>query len=146
MQRAFLDTALTMPADAPLPHPFDPLSKEEIETAISVVKKAHGDDLLFNVVSLQEPRKAEMTAWLENPTSAARPVRIADAVVIASDGKVYDGLVDLQKGSIVSWEVLDGLQPIVSYCMNHDGVHFQHHPQNPINMPARARSLWRSSS
>lgn len=103
-----------MPAGTLVPHPFDPLSKEEIERAISVVKKAHGDELLFNVVSLQEPRKADMTAWLENPTSAPRPVRIADAVAIASDGKVYDGLVDLSKGSIVSWEVLDGLQPIIT--------------------------------
>lgn len=102
-----------MPADVRLPHPFDPLSKEEIEAAIAIIKKAHGDNLLFNVISLQEPRKAQMTAWLENPASALRPVRVADVVVICPDGKVCDGLVDLQKGTITSWEELDGLQPIV---------------------------------
>lgn len=93
-------------------HPFDPLSAAEIESAISIVKKAHGD-VFFNVVSLREPRKAEMTAWLANPTKVAKPVRVADVVVIAPGGKVFDGLVDLSTGSIVSWELLDGLQPIV---------------------------------
>jgi primary-amine oxidase len=93
-------------------HPFDPLSAAEIESAISIVKKAHGN-VVFNVVSLQEPRKAEMTKWLENPTSP-KPNRIADVVVIAEGGQIYDGLVNLKAGQIVSWELLDGLQPIVS--------------------------------
>jgi len=95
-----------------LPHPFDPLSKEEIRSVVNVVKKAHGD-LFFNVVSLHEPRKAEMTKWLEDP-SAPRPARIADLVVIAPRGKVYDALVDLASETITKWELLDGLQPIVS--------------------------------
>lgn len=103
-----------MPSTTPIPHPFDPLSREEIEATIAIVKKAHGNDLLFNVISLQEPRKAEMTAWLANPERAPRPTRIADAVAIGPNGKVYDGLINLQTRSIVSWEVLDGLQPIVS--------------------------------
>lgn len=96
-----------------LPHPLDPLSLDEIQAAISVVKKAHGD-VFFNVVSLHEPRKAEMTAWLADPEKASRPVRIADIVVIAPGGTVYDGLVDLKTGTITHWEALEGLQPIVS--------------------------------
>ena len=95
-----------------LSHPFDPLTLDEIEAAISVVKKAHGD-VFFNVVSLHEPRKAEMTKWLESPASATRPRRIADIVVIAPGGRVYDGLVDLEDSSITKWELLDGVQPIV---------------------------------
>lgn len=94
-----------------LPHPFDPLSLEEIRSAIGIVKKAHGD-VFFNVVSLHEPRKAEMTAWL-GKQETPRPVRIADVVVIGPEGKVYDGLVDLAEGKITKWELLDGLQPIV---------------------------------
>jgi primary-amine oxidase len=101
----------SMPVDE-LPHPFDPLDLTEIETAISVVKKAHGD-VFFNVVSLHEPRKAQMKAWLENPDSALRPARIADVVVIAPGGKVYDGLVDVKTAKIVKWELLEGAQPIV---------------------------------
>ncbi|EAA31244.1 peroxisomal copper amine oxidase [Neurospora crassa] len=99
--------------DTTLPHPFDPLSREEIENTIFTVKKAHGD-VYFNVVSLQEPRKAEMTAWLEDPTKAPRPKRLADVVVIAPGGKVYDGLVDPAKGEIVSWELAEGQQPILT--------------------------------
>lgn len=96
-----------------VPHPFDPLSLDEIETAITTVKKAHGD-VFFNVVSLHEPRKADMTAWLADPEKAPRPTRIADVVVIAPGGKVYDGFVDIKTATITHWEELDGLQPIVS--------------------------------
>jgi primary-amine oxidase len=96
-----------------LPHPFDPLSLEEIQTAISTVRKAHGD-VKFNVVSLQEPRKAEMTAWLEAPDSAPRLARVADIVVIAPGSKVYDGLVDIASTKIIKWEQIEGAQPIVS--------------------------------
>ncbi|KAB5566288.1 copper amine oxidase [Coniochaeta sp. 2T2.1] len=99
--------------DTTLPHPLDPLSIPEITTAINVIKKAHGE-VKFNVVSLHEPRKAEMQAWLENPTSAPRPRRIADIVVIAPGSKVYDGLVDIADAKILKWELLDGAQPIIT--------------------------------
>lgn len=101
---------------ADIPHPFDPLSLDEIETTITLVKKAYGD-VFFNVVSLHEPRKAEMTAWLAEPKKAPRPARVADVVVIAPGGAVYDGLVDIKSGKITHWEQLDGLQPIVSSCL-----------------------------
>lgn len=95
-----------------VPHPFDPLSLAEIETAITTVKKAHGD-VFFNVVSLHEPRKAEMMTWLADPENTPRPARVADIVVIAPGGKVFDGLVDLKEVKIVKWEQMDGVQPIV---------------------------------
>ncbi len=93
------------------PHPFDPLSLEEIETAITAVKKAHGD-VFFNVVALHEPRKAEMMSWLADPSVTA-PARVADVVVIAPGGKVYDGLVDVKTAAITKWELMHGVQPIV---------------------------------
>lgn len=101
-------------ATAFLPHPFDPLNSEEITTAISIVRKAHGDSLAFQAVSLLEPRKADMVAWLEDEAKAPRPVRMADVTVIGPGGKVQDGFVDLSTGNIVKWETLDGVQPIVS--------------------------------
>ena len=97
------------------PHPFDPLSASEIEAAIAVVQKAHGSDLRFNVVSLQEPRKAVMQPWLADSTSNPKPPRVADIVVITKEGKVYDGLVDLDKEIIISWEHAEGQQPIVIF-------------------------------
>ncbi|KAI3398377.1 hypothetical protein diail_9469 [Diaporthe ilicicola] len=96
-----------------IPHPLDPLSLEEIETAITSVKKTHGD-VFFNVVSLHEPRKAEMSAWLADPDKSPRPARVADVVVIAPGGKVFDGLVDVKTASIKHWEQLDGVQPIIT--------------------------------
>jgi primary-amine oxidase len=99
-----------------MPHPFDPLTPSEIEAAITTVKKAHGD-VLFHVVSLQEPRKAEMTAWLAAPDTAPRPKRVAEVTVIAPGGRVYDGLVDLTEPRITAWELLDGQQPIVGICV-----------------------------
>jgi primary-amine oxidase len=97
----------------PLPHPFDPLSLGEIELAVALVKKAHGN-VKFNVVSLQEPHKAEMTAWLANPTGPRRPVRVAEVVVISEQGKIFEGLVDLETSKISKWEQVHGAQPIVS--------------------------------
>lgn len=95
-----------------IPHPFDPLSPREIELAVEVVKKAHGN-VKFNVVAAQEPRKAEMTAWLASPSTARRPKRVADVVIISSAGKIYQGLVDLEARQITKWAQVDGAQPIV---------------------------------
>ncbi|TQN65480.1 Copper amine oxidase 1 [Colletotrichum shisoi] len=94
-------------------HPLDPLSSAEIQKAIAVVKAAHGD-VFFNVVSLHEPRKAELTRWLASPTTTPLPSRIADVVVIAKGGKVYDGLVDIASGAITKWELMQGVQPIIT--------------------------------
>jgi primary-amine oxidase len=100
-------------SDPQLPYPLDPLSLDEIQVAITTVKKAHGD-VFFNVVSLHEPRKAEMQAWLEKPDSTPVPSRVADIVVIAPGAKVYDGLVDLHQKTVIKWEYMEGVQPIIT--------------------------------
>jgi primary-amine oxidase len=98
---------------APPPHPFDPLSNAEIESAAQIVGKQHGK-VYYNAITLYEPRKKEMLKWLEDPEHTPRPKRVADVVVIAPGGKVFDGLVDLEKGDILKWEQLEGVQPLVS--------------------------------
>lgn len=95
-----------------LPHPFDPLSGEEITRAVDIVKKAHGQ-LFYQAVTLLEPRKSEMTKWLEDEANAARPARLADVTAIGPDGKVYDAFVDLATTTIIKWEELSDVQPIV---------------------------------
>lgn len=103
----------TMPvSNSSLSHPLDPLSSAEIRTAISIVREAN-QDVNFNVVSLQEPRKAAMTKWLESRSPTTKPPRIADVTTISPGGKVGDGLVDISSGKIVKWEWVDGMQPIV---------------------------------
>lgn len=95
------------------PHPFDPLSGPEIELVTQFIKKSHGN-VNFHVVTLQEPRKADMKPWLENPQRAARPARVAEVVIIKSDGKVFEGLVNLSGPRIIEWKPVHGEQPIVS--------------------------------
>ena len=105
--------AMHVAGSPPSPHPFDPLAAAEIEKATRLVTKEHGK-LAFNAVTLFEPRKKEMLAWLADPEHTKRPPRIADIVAIKKGGVVYDGLVDLEEGKIVRWESNDGVQPLVS--------------------------------
>ena len=106
------------------PHPFDPLSESEIEAAVAVVRehpKCHAQthQVHFNAVSLWEPRKTEMLAWLANPQRVTRPRRVADVVVGIQSGEqkvLVDALIDLEEGRVVGWEESrEGVQPIVCY-------------------------------
>ena len=95
------------------PHPFDPLSSLEIEAAVSLVRAEYGS-LFYNAVTLLEPRKAEMLAWLANPDYSPKPHRIADIVAIGKGSKVYDGHVDLDERKIIKWEQTPGVQPLIT--------------------------------
>lgn len=97
----------------PPPHPLDPLSAAEIEAATAIIRLEH-PSLFYNAVTLQEPRKAAMQAWLADPEHVLRPHRVADVVAVGKGSKVYDGLVDLEDRKVLSWEVVDGVQPLVS--------------------------------
>ena len=94
-------------------HPLDPLTKPEIEVAVELVRKDHGN-IFFNTVTLQEPRKAAMLTWLADPDHATRPPRIADVVVLGKGGKVFEGLVDLDREAITEWKAVEEEQPLVS--------------------------------
>ncbi|KAF1351668.1 hypothetical protein EJ07DRAFT_137182 [Lizonia empirigonia] len=95
------------------PHPFDPLSEAEIEAAVALVRRDHAD-VFFNAVTLWEPRKAEMMAWLSAPNVAPRPHRVADVVCIGRGSKVFDARVDLTEQQVVSWELTEGVQPLIT--------------------------------
>uniref|UniRef100_A0A093V6W7 Amine oxidase n=1 Tax=Talaromyces marneffei PM1 TaxID=1077442 RepID=A0A093V6W7_TALMA len=100
-------------ATAPPPHPLDPLSTLEIDTTVALIREKYSP-VNFNAVSLYEPRKAEMLAWLQNPEKAPRPARCAEVVCIAPQGKVYDGIVDLNKKEVLDWKHTPGVQPIIT--------------------------------
>jgi len=114
-------------------HPLDPLSASEIQNAVAIVNKEH-KGLFYNAVTLLEPRKAEMLAWLASPETAPRPHRVADVVAIGRGSKVYDGLVNLDEGKIESWELTDGVQPLVRSL--HSAL---------LTELTRIRSPWRTS-
>ena len=96
----------------PPPHPFDPLSASEIEKAVSLVRAEYGP-LAYNAVTIWEPRKADMLAWLKDPEHTLRPHRVADVVAIKKGGTVFDGLVDLNEEKILKWDSNEGVQPLV---------------------------------
>lgn len=96
----------------PHPHPFDPLTAAEIEKAVALVSREHGQ-LAFNAVTVWEPRKKDMLAWLADPDHSPRPHRVADVVAIRKGGTVYDGMVDLDEQKIIQWESTEGVQPLV---------------------------------
>jgi len=96
----------------PPPYPFDPLTASEIEEAVNIIAQER-EKLYYNAVTLHEPRKAEMMAWLADPGHTNRPHRTADVVAIGKGSKVYDGLVDLEEKKILRWELTEGVQPLV---------------------------------
>jgi len=94
------------------PHPLDPLDVTELSYATSLTCAAHGQ-LRFNTITLHEPAKAEFLEWLASPASL--PDRKAEVVAIGHEGRgVYDGVVNLTKGVIETWKLLEGVQPIIT--------------------------------
>lgn len=94
-------------------HPFDPLSSDEIAAAVAIVKKEY-PDVFFNAVTLSEPPKKEMMRWVASPDTVPRPARLAEIVAIGRGSKVFDGLVDIQAGKILKWELTEGVQPLIT--------------------------------
>ncbi|KAF8462547.1 peroxisomal copper amine oxidase [Kalaharituber pfeilii] len=99
------------------PHPFDPLSLEEIEYAVAITRRKleaeyPGTRLRFNTVALHEPPKADFLTWLETPTK--RPQRKTEVIVVSNLGGVFDGVVNLVEGKVEKWEKLVGMQPMIT--------------------------------
>ncbi|PUU83272.1 primary-amine oxidase [Tuber borchii] len=95
------------------PHPFDPLSNTEVEYVTAIVREKYGQ-LKYNAVTLNEPLKKEMLAWLADEENAPRPRRKAEVVAIDKSFILYDGIVDLIDGKIIAWEKLEGVQPMIT--------------------------------
>ncbi|OXV10221.1 hypothetical protein Egran_02016 [Elaphomyces granulatus] len=113
LKQLTLQANATSSEESSPPYPFDPLSATEIDTAVALLREKYGH-LNFNAVTLYEPRKAKMVAWLTDPGGAPRPVRAADVVAIAPGGKIYDGIVDLEEKKIVQWKHTPGVQPLIT--------------------------------
>ncbi|KAF3901344.1 hypothetical protein ABW21_db0201266 [Orbilia brochopaga] len=93
-------------------HPLDPLSAAEISVASTLIKARHvGKRFQFRYVTLVEPPKAVMTAYLDEElagrTPAGRPERIAEALYSIFDHetgwsyKVYEAIVNLNTNQVV---------------------------------------------
>ena len=92
------------------PHPFDPLSPDEISRAATIVRPHFGQqqDVNFRVITLQEPPKKAMVSFIETSNPEDRPARCARVDVVvetsAEDEKfaLFELLVDLDLGKVVA--------------------------------------------
>ncbi len=93
-------------------HPLDPLSAEEISTAVEVLRreKGLGDQHRFVSVVLREPEKSQVLEF-----SNGRPIhREAFAILLdRAENNAFEAVVSLQDRAIVSWEQILGVQPQV---------------------------------
>ncbi|KAK4200371.1 copper amine oxidase [Triangularia verruculosa] len=95
-------------------HPFDPLSPEEISQAAGLVRASFpGKRPNFRFITLREPPKKDMVAFLERQLQGSSPSRTARVqVVIENSGPspnaLYELLVDLDQNVVVQKQHLEG--------------------------------------
>lgn len=92
------------------PHPLDPLSAEELQRTVEVLRER--DELtetaLFPIVTLAEPSKEEVHSF----NGDEPPPRRAFAVILDREqNHVYETVVDLVAGKVQSWKEVKGVQP-----------------------------------
>lgn len=87
-------------AAAAAAHPLDPLSEEEIRTAVQIMKAdARLASAAFPLIALAEPSKADVLAWTASP---ARPVARRARAVATVGHHLFEVLVDLSARRLTS--------------------------------------------
>jgi primary-amine oxidase len=104
---------------APAPHPLDPLTTDEVIQTASLIRKDKGEtDFIFNTITLREPPKDVMMAYLDWDKTASKPESIErEAFVIIIErpsGHVHEAIVSLTQNKIKSWMNIKGVQPILT--------------------------------
>ena len=98
------------PAPASVVHPLDPLSPNEIESAVSILRseKTLGNRVRFESVELKEPSKSSILS-----RNGSKP-NGREAFIILLDnetGATYEAVVSLDEHKLVSWTHIPGVQP-----------------------------------
>jgi len=91
-------------------HPLDPLTADEITTAIAVLRTSGQlpADAIFPLVTLREPSKADVLSFRPGDT----PQREALVVVLdRPNNATYEAVVDLNARRLISWQQRPGVQP-----------------------------------
>jgi primary-amine oxidase len=99
-----------------VPHPLDPLNSAEIRSTVHALARDAGVTPAFRYasVSLAEPPKVELLAWLADPVHLPHPARRAEAVVWnRADNRAYEARVLLAAdGAVVeSFVHVPGVTP-----------------------------------
>ncbi|MDQ3753868.1 MAG: tyramine oxidase, partial [Acidobacteriota bacterium] len=108
----FLLPAFGVRAVGAPPHPLDPLSAEEIGSAVKILRAAANfpKEAMFSTVVLNEPSKADVL----NFKSGAKFRREAFVVVLDREKNLtYEATIDLRSNKILSWKEIAGVQPLV---------------------------------
>jgi len=107
-------------------HPLQSISAAEIQSARDVVLTFHEKDVIsFREIFIQEPRKAELSLYLDAEhngklsSATASPSRLAKCQydVIGSDKIPYyhEATIDIKAGTVLEHEVIgEGLQPALT--------------------------------
>lgn len=103
--------ALPSPMLLAAPHPLDPLSAEEMEAAVDILKgfEAFPDAASFATLVLHEPPKDEVLAF------AGKAFRREAFAIIydRQENRTFEAVVDLRKKALASWAEMKGSQPLV---------------------------------
>jgi primary-amine oxidase len=91
-------------------HPLEPLTKEEIATAVKVLQASGkvGAETRFPVIALQEPSKAEVLAY-----KRGTPIQRQAFIVVyeRATSTTSEAVVDCTHSAHVSWKKVPGVQP-----------------------------------
>src|SRR5262249_16148384 len=92
-------------------HPLDPLTADEVARAWSLVRTHDGLGSRVRVISiaLAEPLRALSGPRADHPVERAAFVVLMDSDV----RKVYEAVVSLTRGRVVSWTHVPGVQPAI---------------------------------
>ena len=96
--------AAALLANAASAHPLDGLSASEMTRAVEILRlggQLKGGKIA--TVTLDEPEKGAVLAWKEG---AAAPRRAL--VRILQDGRSYQGVVDLDRSRVTTWQAMNG--------------------------------------
>jgi primary-amine oxidase len=92
-------------------HPLDPLTPDEIQAAVEIVRreKRLGESWRFVTVALAEPSRPEMVAYRPGQPLARRALVL---VMDVASGKAFEATIDLGESRVSRYEPLaEGLQP-----------------------------------
>src|SRR5438034_3815764 len=93
-------------------HPLEPLTGEEIASAVSIVRNERqlGEKVRFASVTLHEPPKGEVLNFKPgNPITREAAMILLDN----ADGATYEATVSITEGKVTSWRHVPGVQPSI---------------------------------
>jgi len=96
------------------PHPLEPLSSDELDQAIAVLRDAGhlagGTEIID--LSLHEPSRDAVLAW--EPGGDAPPREAFVVTFRRKEGLTHETVVSLASGQVVSRRLIEGVQPAIS--------------------------------